>query len=183
MFTYLARRLFLMGITVIGMVTVVFFLIRLIPGDPAEYMLGDYATAESLTALRAELGLDLPLYEQYLRFTGRAFTGDLGNSVVTGQPAIDEVAESLPWSASLALAGITIAIVIGVPLGVVSAVRQGSWMDLGVMLIALAGISFPVFWVGLVGILLLAHEIPIFPALGATSSSTCSSRCSSAGTV
>jgi len=170
MVKYLARRLFLMGITVIGMVTVVFFLIRLIPGDPAEYMLGDYATEENLAALRAELGLNLPIYKQYLRFTQRAFTGDLGNSVVTGQPAMDEVVESLPWSAALALAGIVIAIIIGVPLGVISAVRQGSWTDLSVMLIALAGISFPVFWVGLVGILIFAHEIPLFPALGATSS-------------
>ncbi len=170
MVKYLARRLFLMGITVIGMVTVVFFLIRLIPGDPAEYMLGDYATKENLAALRAELGLNLPIYKQYLRFTQRAFTGDLGNSVVTGQPAMDEVIESLPWSAALALGGIVIAIIIGVPLGVISAVRQGSWTDLSVMLIALAGISFPVFWVGLVGILIFAHEIPLFPALGATSS-------------
>ena len=76
MVKYLARRLFLMGITVIGMVTVVCFLIRLIPGDPAEYMLGDYATKENLAALRAELGLNLPIYKQYLRFTQRAFTGD-----------------------------------------------------------------------------------------------------------
>ena len=68
-----------MSITVIGMVTVVFFLVRLIPGDPAEYMLGDYATEENLTALRAELGLNLPIYEQYFRFMGRAFTGDLGS--------------------------------------------------------------------------------------------------------
>ena len=172
MVKYLAQRLFLMGITVIGMVTVVFFLIRLIPGDPAEYMLGDYATEENLAALRAELGLNLPIYEQYLRFMGRALTGDLGTSVVTGQPAMDEVVESLPWSAALAFSGIVIAIVMGVPLGVISAIRQGSWTDLGVMLLALGGISFPVFWVGLVGILIFSHEIPVFPALGATSSSS-----------
>lgn len=170
MVKYLAQRLLLMGITVTGMVTVVFFLIRLIPGDPAEYMLGDYATEESLAALRAELGLDLPLHDQYLRFMGRAFSGDLGTSVVTGQPALAEVLASLPWSAALALAGIVIAVVIGVPLGVISAVRQGSWTDLGVMLVALAGISFPVFWVGLVAILIFAHELPLFPALGSTSS-------------
>ena len=170
MVKYLAQRLLLMGITVTGMVTVVFFLLRLIPGDPAEYMLGDYATEESLIALRAELGLDLPVHEQYLRFMSRAFSGDLGTSVVTGQPALEEVLASLPWSAALALAGIVIAVVIGVPLGVISAVRQGSWTDLGVMLIALGGISFPVFWVGLVAILIFAHELPLFPALGASSS-------------
>jgi peptide/nickel transport system permease protein len=170
MLKYLTGRFFLMCITVIGMVTVVFFLVRLIPGDPAEYMLGDYATKENLAALRAELGLNLPLYEQYFGFIGRALMGDLGHSVVSGQPAMNEVIESLPWSTALAVAGNLIAIIIGVPLGVISAVRQGSWADWCVMLVALAGISFPVFWVGLVGILLFSFEIPLFPALGATSS-------------
>ena len=170
MLKYLTGRFLLMCITVIGMVTVVFFLVRLIPGDPAEYMLGDYATKENLAALRAELGLNLPLYEQYFGFIGRALMGDLGTSVVSGQPAMNEVIESLPWSAALAVSGNLIAIIIGVPLGVISAVRQGSWADWCVMLVAMAGISFPVFWVGLVAILLFSFEIPIFPALGASSS-------------
>ena len=170
MLKYLTGRFLLMCITVIGMVTVVFFLVRLIPGDPAEYMLADYATKESLAALRAELGLNLPLYEQYFGFIGRALMGDLGTSVVSGQPAMNEVIESLPWSAALAVSGNLIAIIIGVPLGVISAVRQGSWADWCVMLVAMAGISFPVFWVGLVAILLFCFEIPIFPALGASSS-------------
>ena len=159
-----------MGITVIGMVTVVFFLLRAIPGDPASYMLGDYATEESVAALKAELGLDRPVWQQYLTFVRRALSGDMGTSVVTGQPAFDEVLESLPWSAALASAGIVIAVAVGVPLGVMSAVKQGTFTDLFVMLGALVGISFPVFWVGLVCILLFAHEIRLFPALGASSS-------------
>lgn len=159
-----------MGITVIGMVTVVFFLLRAIPGDPASYMLGDYATEESVAALKTELGLDRPVWEQYVGFVRRALTGDMGTSVVTGQPAFDEVVESLPWSAALATSGIIIAVLVGVPLGVMSAVRQGTFADLFVMLGALVGISFPVFWVGLVCILLFAHEIRLFPALGASSS-------------
>jgi peptide/nickel transport system permease protein len=159
-----------MIVTVIGMVTVVFFLVRAIPGDPAAYMLGDYATKEAVATLQQQLGLDLPVYEQYAHFLARAAAGDLGSSVVTGQPALGEVLDSLPPSAALALAGIAIATVLGVPLGVASAVRQGSWIDLVIMLGALIGISFPVFWVGLVGILLLSHEIRLFPALGASSS-------------
>lgn len=170
MLKYTARRLLLMGITVIGMVTVVFFLLRAIPGDPASYMLGDYATEESVAALKAELGLDRPVWEQYVSFVKRALTGDMGTSVVTGQPAFDEVVASIPWSAALAVSGIIIAIVVGVPLGVMSAVRQGTFADLFIMLGALIGISFPVFWVGLVCILLFAHEIRLFPALGASSS-------------
>ena len=167
---YVVRRLLLMCVTVIGLVTVVFFLLRAIPGDPATYMLGDYATEESVAALKKQLGLDRPVYVQYTGFVARALTGDLGNSVVTGQPAFREVLSSLPWSAALAVSGIVIAVLAGVPLGVISAVRQGTFADLFVMLGALVGISFPVFWVGLVCILLLAHEVRLFPALGASSS-------------
>lgn len=170
MLRYAARRLLLMGITVIGMVTVVFFLLRAIPGDPATYMLGDYATEESVAALQKQLGLDRPVHEQYVSFMGRALQGDLGDSVVTGQPVFEEVTASLPWSAALASAGIIIAVLVGVPLGVISAMRQGTFTDLFVMLGALLGISFPVFWVGLVCILLFAHEVRLFPALGASSS-------------
>ena len=170
MLRYIVRRLLLMGITVIGLVTVVFFLLRAIPGDPATYMLGDYATEESVASLKKQLGLDRPVYEQYAGFVARALSGDLGNSVVTGQPAFGEVLSSLPWSAALAVSGIVIAVLAGVPLGVISAVRQGTFADLFVMLGALVGISFPVFWVGLVCILLLSHEVRLFPALGASSS-------------
>lgn len=159
-----------MCITVIGMVTVVFFLIRAIPGDPATYMLGDYATQESVAALKKQLGLDLPVYQQYLSFIGRAFQGDLGTSVVTGQPAFSEVVKSLPWSAALAVSGIIIAVIVGVPLGILSAIKQGTWIDVLIMIIAMAGISFPVFWVGLVAILFLSYELGLFPALGAASS-------------
>ena len=170
MLRYVLRRLLLMGVTVIGLVTVVFFLLRAIPGDPASYMLGDYATEEAVAALKRQLGLDRPVHEQYVGFVARAFSGDLGRSVVTGQPAFEEVLSSLPWSAALAVAGIVIAVLSGVPLGVISAVRQGTFADLFVMLGALVGISFPVFWVGLVCILLLSHELRLFPALGASSS-------------
>ena len=170
MLAYLGRCLLQFVVTLIGIVTVAFFLVRAIPGDPAQYMLGDYATKEALAALRARLGLDLPLWQQYTLFMSRAFTGDLGSSVATGQPALSEILSSLPSSASLALTGLAIAIAIGVPLGIISAVRQGTWVDVTVMIGALAGISFPVFWVGLVAILIFAHWAGIFPALGASTS-------------
>lgn len=157
-----------MCITVIGMVTVVFFLVRAIPGDPATYMLGDYATEASVAALKNKLGLDLPVYQQYLSFVGRAMYGDLGTSVVTGQSAFSEVAQSIPWSAALAVSGIIIAVIVGVPLGIFSAIKQGTWIDVLIMIIALAGISFPVFWVGLVSILFLSYGAGLFPALGAS---------------
>jgi peptide/nickel transport system permease protein len=143
---------------------------RAIPGDPAEYMLGDYATPQALAALRAQLGLDRSLIEQYTMFIARAATGDLGTSVVTGQAALSEIVASLPSSAVLAVAGLLIAVGFGVPAGIAAAVRQGSRFDVAVMLIALGGISFPVFWLGLAAILLFAHQLSLFPALGSTSS-------------
>ncbi len=163
---YVVRQVAQMLTTVAGIVTVVFFLIRLIPGDPATIMLGDYATSDAIAALREQMGLDRSLPTQYALFVGRALRGDLGDSVVTGQPAIDEVLDSLPPSAALASAGIVIAVLLGVPMGIVAASRANSWLDVSVMMVGLLGISFPVFWLGLVSVLLLAHEIKIFPALG-----------------
>jgi peptide/nickel transport system permease protein len=156
-------------VALVGIVTVAFFLMRAIPGDPALYMLGDFATPEALATLRARLGLDLPVWQQYGIFLARALQGDLGMSVVTGEPALAEILASVPPSASLAVAGMAIAIAIGVPLGVIAAVRQGSAVDVAVMLVALVGISFPVFWVGIAAILFLSHALGLFPALGATS--------------
>ena len=170
MIGFLGRRLIQLIITMLGIVTVAFFLMRAIPGDPAAYILGDYATKEALATLRSQLGLDRPVVEQYLIFLGRALTGDLGSSVVTGQPALAEITSSLPSSAALAVLGLLIAIAIGIPLGIMSAIHQGTWVDITIMLGALAGISFPVFWFGLVAILVFSHWLNIFPALGSTNS-------------
>jgi len=167
---YLGRCLIHLAVTILGIVTVAFFLMRAIPGDPAEYILGDYATPEALAILRSQLGLDRSLTEQYVIFISRAAMGDFGTSTVTGQPALNEITESLPPSAVLAIAGLLIAIAFGVPAGIAAAVRQGSWFDVTVMLIALGGISFPVFWLGLAAILLFAHHLDLLPALGSTSS-------------
>lgn len=170
MVRYSFQTLAQLVVMVFGICTLVFFLIRLIPGDPATAMLGDYATPQAVAALRTDLGLDRPLLVQYGRFLGHAITGDLGESVVTGQPALDEILDSLPSSAALALSGLAIAVLLGVPLGIVTACRAGSWTDTLVMIGGLLGISFPVFWLGLVAVLLFAHQIHLFPALGAASS-------------
>lgn len=168
MFAHVGRTLLRLIVTGVGIVSVAFFLMRTIPGDPAAYMLGDYATKESISALRTKLGLDQPVWRQYTLFLSDAATGNLGTSVVTGQPALQEVMASIPSSAILAVSGLLIAILIGLPLGIVCAVRQGTWVDVGVMLGALAGISFPVFWMGLAAILIFSYWIPIFPALGSS---------------
>ncbi|MFW5679676.1 MAG: ABC transporter permease [Pseudomonadota bacterium] len=167
---YLARCLAQLVVTGLGIVTVAFFLMRAIPGDPALYMLGDFATEQAVAQLRARLGLDLPIWQQYLTFITNALGGDLGRSVVTGQPVAIEVLRAIPYSLSLAVAGLAIAVVIGVPLGILSAVRQGTMVDTGIMVGALLGISFPVFWVGLVAILFFSSYLGVFPTLGASTS-------------
>ena len=164
-----ARCLGQLAVALVGIVTVAFFLMRAIPGDPALYMLGDFATTEALATLRARLGLDLPVWQQYFVFLAGAAQGDLGVSVVTGQPALAEIWAAVPPSAALAVAGMLVAVAAGVPLGIIAAVRQGTAVDVLVMLVALGGISFPVFWVGLVAILTLSHALGLFPALGASS--------------
>lgn len=169
MLGYLGRCLVHLVVTVIGIVTVAFFMMRAIPGDPAQYMLGDYATKEALAALRTQLGLDRSVIDQYLMFLARAVRGDLGASVATGQPALVEIIDSLPSSLALAVAGLMVAIALGVPSGIAAAVRQGTWLDIAIMLVALGGISFPVFWLGLAAILLFAHKLGVFPALGSSS--------------
>ncbi len=165
----LLRQLSQLAITVFGIVTVTFFLVRMIPGDPAQYMLGDYATEEALATLRAQLGLDQPVHVQYGLYVLRAVTGDFGSSVVTGRPALEEILFSLPDSAILAFAGLAVAVAIGIPLGILTAERQGSWSDMLIMIVALFGISFPVFWLGLASVLLFSQELKWFPALGASS--------------
>jgi peptide/nickel transport system permease protein len=169
MLFHVARCAGQLAVALVGIVTVAFFLMRAIPGDPALYMLGDFATAEALATLRARLGLDLPVWQQYFVFLARAAQGDLGVSVVTGEPALAEIWAAVPPSAALAVAGMAVAVAVGVPLGIVAAVRQGSAVDVAVMLVALGGISFPVFWVGLVAILAFSHALGLFPALGAAS--------------
>ena len=167
--SYLSRQLTQLVITLVGIITVAFFMVRMIPGDSAQYMLGDYATDAALAALRAQMGLDQPLWRQYLMYMGHVVTGDLGISVITGRPALAEIFESLPQSAALAFSGLTLAVIIGVPMGIVTAMRQGTWTDTLIMLVALAGISFPVFWIGLASIVLFSQELKWFPALGSSS--------------
>ncbi len=123
---YIGWRLLALVPTVIGVVTVVFLLLRLIPGDPAEFILGDYATKENLARLRAQMGLDQPLYKQYVIFMTKWAQGDWGRSLISKQPALKEVLQVFPYSIHLAVSGVVIASLLGIPLGIVSAVRRSS---------------------------------------------------------
>ena len=148
MIRFLLRRLVLTIPVLLGVATLVFALIHIVPGDPVQSMLGESAAPADVAELRRRLGLDQPLYAQYLGFLRGAMVGDLGRSLRTNQPVTAAIAERLPATFELALAAMTMAIVFAVPLGILAAVRAGSAVDLGATTLALVGISIPNLWLG-----------------------------------
>lgn len=166
MLRYLVRRLLLTIPVLLGVATLVFSLIHLVPGDPAQAMLGDGASAQDIAELRASLGLDRPLLEQYVTFLRHAITGDLGRSFRTGQPVTTMIVERIPATAELAVAAMIVAILIAIPLGVVAAVWRGTAADYGAMTFALAGVSIPNFWLGPLLAIVFAVELGWVPVSG-----------------
>ena len=145
---YLIRRILLTIPVILGVATLVFSLIHLVPGDPAEAMLGEGASAKDVAELRTRLGLDKPLWEQYRTFMGGLVRGDLGVSFRTNQPVSTAITERVPATVELALASMAVAILFAVPLGIIAAVKRGTAADHAAMTVALAGISIPNFWLG-----------------------------------
>ena len=148
MVRYLIRRLVLTIPVILGVATLVFSLIHLVPGDPAQSMLGESASAQDVADLRMRLGLDRPLLEQYVRFMAGLVRGDLGTSFRTSQPVLTAIWDRVPATIELALASMAVAILIALPLGIIAAVRRGTLTDHAAMTVALAGISIPNFWLG-----------------------------------
>ena len=148
MLGYTVRRLLLTIPVLLGVATLVFLLIHLVPGDPAEAMLGESAPAADLQDLRAKLGLDAPLLAQYRDFLGGLVRGDLGTSFRYNTPVAREIGQRIGSTAQLALAAMTVAIVIAMPLGVIGALYRGRAIDQAAMTVSLLGISMPNFWLG-----------------------------------
>ncbi len=163
---FLLRRIVLTVPVLLGVATLVFSLIHLVPGDPAQSMLGESAAPQDIAALRTRLGLDRPLLVQYGVFLRGAVTGDLGRSFRTGQPVTTMLAERVPATAELALAAMAVAILLAVPLGVVAAVWRGTAIDHGAMTFSLAGISIPNFWLGPLLAIVFAVELGWLPVSG-----------------
>jgi ABC-type dipeptide/oligopeptide/nickel transport system permease component len=163
---YVARRIVLTIPVLIGVATLVFALIHLVPGDPARSMLGEGASEADVTDLRSRLGLDQPLLAQYGLFMNGLVRGDLGTSFRTGQPVTSAIIERVPATLELALAAMTVALVVALPLGIVAAVRRGSAVDHAAMTLALAGISIPNFWLGPMLAIVFAVSLGLFPVSG-----------------
>ncbi|NKE08189.1 ABC transporter permease subunit [Mesobacillus selenatarsenatis] len=166
MFAYSVRRIFSLIPVLLGLSLIVFFMIRAIPGDPAQVILGQLATKEAIADLTRELGLDQPWYIQYFTYLGGLLTGDLGESLRTKSAISSEIWPYLAATMELSFVAMLIAIIIGVNAGIVSAWFQNSWFDYGAMIFALIGVSMPIFWLGLMEQWMFAINLDILPTSG-----------------
>ncbi|BCB18962.1 ABC transporter permease [Bosea sp. ANAM02] len=172
MMAYTIRRLVLAMPTLLVMLTAIFVLVRLVPGDAASVILGDQASAEALAALRTKLGLDQPLHTQYLTFLADVFTGNLGTSMSTGRSVIHEMLTVLPSTIELTLAAIAVGLIFGLPLGIAAALTRNGWMDYVSRIVSLVGLSFPAFVSGILMLIVFAIQLGWFPVLGGAASGT-----------
>ena len=166
MTAYVLRRLVLLIPVLLGIMTAVFVLLQLIPGDPAIALAGEKASVEQVERVRREFGLDRPLPVQYGYFLKSAFTLDFGDSLRTHQPVAGELRQFFGATLELSLAALFFALLIGIPVGVIAATRRATPLDYGTMIVALIGISTPVFWAGIVLIYLLSFRLGFFPIGG-----------------
>jgi len=159
MLMMILKRMMMAVPSLIGVVIVTFLLTRALPGDPAAYFAGPAATTEAIQQIRVKLGLDKPLYIQFVRYVEDLAHGDLGNSLTTGQPVGQEIKTRLPASAELTLLGLIVSVLIAVPLGIFAATRPNSLIDHSCRVIATAGVSLPVFFTGLILIYVFYYHL------------------------
>ncbi len=167
MMLYLLRRVIGVPVTALAVLTVLFFLLRIVPGDPAILILGEFASPERVAALQKQLGLDQPLIMQYFAYLGDVVRGDFGTSLRSGRPVFAEITEVLPHTLVLAGAGVLLSILLGIPLGVVAAVHRGRAADAAASLLCLTGQSMPVFLLGLALLLVFSYYLAWLPVIGA----------------
>lgn len=166
MTNYVFRRLLAAIPVIVGVIAVVFILTSIVPGDPARLMVGQRGDPATIQKLREDLGLNRPLWQQFIDFFKGVVTLDLGRSYRTRMPVIQAIAERLPITARLALASMALAVTSGVTLGMVAALKQNSMLDYGSMIAALIGISAPSFWVGIMLVVLFCVQLRWIPGTG-----------------
>jgi peptide/nickel transport system permease protein len=155
--------------TLLAVLTLIFVIVRIAPGDPATAMLGDYASKEAVQQLQKQMGLDQPLWRQYVDYVSGVVHGDLGKSLSTRQPAWSQIRFVLPYSLELAFASIVLSIAMGIPLGVLIAVKRNGPIDYAGRVLSLAGLSFPAFYLGILLLYFLSLKLGLFPTTGAGS--------------
>ncbi len=166
MYRYIVKRLLLMVPVLLGVSFIVFFILALTPGDPAQIVLGEGATAETIAQTRIEMGLDQPIIVRYFRYVGGLLRGDMGVSYRNKIDVAGLVIERFPATAVLAVAGIFIALLIGIPTGVISATRQYSGLDYASTVLSLIGVAMPNFWFGLLVVLIFSLNLGWLPSQG-----------------
>ena len=167
MLRHILRRLLLAIPTLLAVITIIFVIIRVIPGDPARAALGDQASDEAVLKLQQQLGLDKPIWQQYLDYMGNLAQGDLGTSLITRTPTWDQIQFVLPHSLQLTVAAVLLALLMGIPTGVITAIKQNTPIDYIGRVLSLAGLSAPAFYIGLLLIYIFAAQAQWFPAIGA----------------
>lgn len=163
---FIVKRILMLIPVLIGVSLIVFILMKLTPGDPAQIMLGPQASAADVAHLRAKMGLNQPLILQYVKFLGGLVTLNLGTSIQDGQPVFTEIMQHFPATLELTAAAMFVALIIGIPVGILSSTRQYSFFDNVSTLGALAGFSMPNFWLSMMLILIFAVDIPLLPVSG-----------------
>jgi peptide/nickel transport system permease protein len=163
---YISRRLFHLILTMFGVSILVFLMLRMIPGDPAQLLLGEFANPEELETLRQQLGLNQSLVTQYWIYIRDILQGDFGNSMRSNAPVASEIWVRLIATLELSMVAMLIATVVGISAGVISAAKQHSLWDYGSMFLALIGVSMPIFWLGLMLIYFFSVKFPILPMMG-----------------
>lgn len=163
---YILRRIINMIPTLLIVAIIVFLITRMIPGDPAAVMLGPQASVQEIEALTEQLGLNEPLYVQFFDYISNLLKGNLGDSLAYNQPVIDLIKDRFPNTVVLAISALLIAIMIGVPAGMIAATRQNSLLDYAVTTVSLIGVSMPVFWLGVMLVLFFSVNLGWFPATG-----------------
>jgi peptide/nickel transport system permease protein len=163
---FIARRLLLLIPILLGLTLLIFVFIHLLPGDPASAILGERASAANIARVRAALGLDRPLHEQYIEYMAGLFRGDLGRSFLTNRDVLDDFLQRFPATLELTLVAMILAVSIGIPLGVYTAKRRGGWLDQFGTIASLIGISIPIFFLGLILKWIFAIHFPILPDSG-----------------
>ena len=168
---YLAKRLGISLLTIAGIVIVVFFIVRVVPGDAASLRAGPYATEERIEQIADQYGLNDPIGEQFTDYVTGFVQGDLGVSIRTGEPVRTELLDRLPASLELAVYAVLLAMLIGIPVGILAAARRGSWIDNFARVFAVVGSSMALFWLGLLLIYFFAFRLGWFPGRSAPATS------------
>lgn len=164
--SYLVRRVLLAIPILFAVLTLVFLLVRVAPGDPAVAALGDYASKEAVEALREKMGLNAPLYVQYFQFLAGLFRGDLGRSLINSRPVASQIASVFPYTLELTTSGIIFGSLLGIPLGILTALRRNRLVDYIGRVFSLVGLSVPSFYLGILLLLLFSLKFNLFPVVG-----------------